>query len=1216
MGLVYRALDEQLKRDVAIKFVRLASGSSTRTLDRFQREAEAVARLQHPNIIQIFTYGSFQPQGQPRISYLVLEFAPGGTLTEKIAGNPQTPAEAAYVTQLLARAVHYAHEKGIIHRDLKPQNVLLTPSPKIADFGLARLTDDNQMLTAENARPGTPCNMSPEQVSGDFPIGPATDIYALGTILYELLTGRPPFKADSRSATLHLVQHERPLPPSRYARGISKDLDAICLKCLAKSPQERYASADQLADDLKAFLELRPTIARPRNIALRATLWTRRHPVPAVLLVIALTVACFWAASLRRYAVDTAQLKSQQATTTKEKEFAYQERESATQEKTEAVAAAEAAEKKRQHHRALSNYAALIQLAHDAWANHQLEPAQALVRGASPEFRGWEWNYLQRLCNDHVLQLDTKAHSLFYTPSGRQLVTVFGPEASVWDAETGRFLSSWKTPDADSKPSPYFPTTWTIKTWMRDGEKCYLIAGNDTNYQMLDVETWNVFHADERRVLSWTNGSPATGLFYDYRRLTPADYVLSAVKALKKLHLHGTQQTTLFDVPYDPSQLNAVAVDLYRMAKLGSKGELEIFSAGGSKRFTIPPQKPPIVKALLFGAENRFITLESEEIPGDSVDPFLEKKQQSGTLPSSVAVPDRQQPRAPLGPNRSRFQLTLRGAVDGKPLLTPVRLQSQANLYEAAFNADYVVISALGRNAEPLVEAFSTRDLTPVGPLHAQHELAPWARLANWQTSTRPFALDDAGLGLLAIGYPDGVIEVWNLKSSVLLRSISTPCQLGIRSLAFSPRGDRLAAIIDKGQVRVWSLSRGQNATVAATPVLRGAGWLGGRSPGIPVSFQWRNAESGRNVSVVGQWRAMADRVRLRCTNWQDHIGKPSGEVFRRLQMLSDKLALVGLDGSAWELPVSSQILSYIISMPDVPQPFAEAENEKRLTVAVIPNANTNRSLRSEGFTDYHLWPQSREDWGSLSVLSIDKADEAAPVTETTIKPESYIAAFAVSKSGDKVAFATTSQLSIYNALTGAEISTLPIESGRLACKLAFNAADDLLAIGFESGGVQVIRLQDSKTVLDEPAHQTPITLLRFSPKGTFLVSAGAPPYSEGADYELIKEAGPAKVWWPTEGKLHFEIPHARPVDDAVSFNSNETRIAVANHHQQLEIWETELGLRLLAFRGHCCAPSAVSFNPADDSMLVSAPKCHSFLYVWSAAEPREVPLEAITLPQ
>jgi WD40 repeat protein len=324
----------------------------------------------------------------------------------------------------------------------------------------------------------------------------------------------------------------------------------------------------------------------------------------------------------------------------------------------------------------------------------------------------------------------------------------------------------------------------------------------------------------------------------------------------------------------------------------------------------------------------------------------------------------------------------------------------------------------------------------------------------------------------------------------------------------------------------------------------------------------------------------------------------------------------VGLNGSAWELPVSSQILSYIISPLDEPRPFAEAENEKQLTVAVIPNADTTRSIRSEGFTDYHLWPSTREDWDSLRVLSINKADEAAPVTETTIKPEGYIAAFTVSKSCEKIAVATASQLSLYNALTGEKISELPIESGRLACKLAFNPADDLLAIGCESGDVQVIRLQDSKTVLNEPAHQTPITLLRFSPKGTFLVSAGAPPFSEGADHLLIKEAGPAKVWWPSDGKLHFEIPHARPVDEAVSFNSTETRIAVANHHQQLEIWETEIGLRLLAFRGHCCAPAAVSFNPSDDSMLVSAPKCHSFLYVWSAAEPSEVPLEAVTLPQ
>jgi hypothetical protein len=387
---------------------------------------------------------------------------------------------------------------------------------------------------------------------------------------------------------------------------------------------------------------------------------------------------------------------------------------------------------------------------------------------------------------------------------------------------------------------------------------------------------------------------------------------------------------------------------------------------------------------------------------------------------------------------------------------------------------------------------------------------------------------------------------------------------------------------------------------------------FGGKYAGIPVTFHWRPAEPGRDISVVGQWRVRSNPIRLALGNTRGYGGKSNTEQVSEFKA-GEELPLIGLHGAAWELPLSSQILSYVVSPPNSPFPIAQAETINRLTVATVPHADDTPIFSFDGFTDSHYWPRPRDKWQSLNILSIDKADLSAPVTETAISPKSYIAAFTVSSDGKQVALATGSEIQIHDAYSGSEVLRLALDNKAPACKLAFNPADDLLAAGFESGDVQVIRMKDQKTLIDEHAHETPITLLRFSPKGTYLVSAGAPPLDEDSKGRTRqrKEAGAAKVWRPNEGQLHFEIPHVRPLDEAVSFNSSESRIAVANHHQQLEIWETTLGTRLLAFRGHCCAPAAVAFNPTDDSMLVSAPNCHSYLYVWSAAESRDVPLEA-----
>jgi WD40 repeat protein len=277
MGVVYRAWQLRPRRVVALKMILAGDHAGPEALARFEVEAEAVARLQHPQIVPIYEVG--EHYGRP---YFTLEYLPGGSLERKLTGTPQPAGGAAELVETLARAMHHAHGQGIVHRDLKPANVLLSAdgTPKITDFGLAKLlAGGGGVQTQSGAILGTPSYMAPEQAGGKRQeIGPAVDVYALGAILYELLTGRPPFRGETPLETLHQVQAQEPVPPSRLQPRLPRDLTTICLKCLAKEPRKRYASAAALADDLHRFLANRPIQARRTGVPERAWRWCRRNP--------------------------------------------------------------------------------------------------------------------------------------------------------------------------------------------------------------------------------------------------------------------------------------------------------------------------------------------------------------------------------------------------------------------------------------------------------------------------------------------------------------------------------------------------------------------------------------------------------------------------------------------------------------------------------------------------------------------------------------------------------------------------------------------------------------------------------------------------------------------------------------------------------------------------------------------------------------------------
>ncbi|MCC7374375.1 MAG: serine/threonine protein kinase [Verrucomicrobiales bacterium] len=287
MGLVFKARQRRLKRWVAVKVVSGGALALPDFVKRFRTEAEAAAALDHPNIVPIYEVG--EAGGQPFFSMKLLE---GGTLVDRAHGTALPPAEAAALMVKVARAVHFAHQRGVLHRDIKPNNILLDTAgePYLTDFGLAKLVEQDSTLTHTIAVLGTPSYMSPEQARGEARIlTTAADVYGLGAVLYELLVGQPPFAGGTSLDTVRMVLEKEPKRPSALNPAVDRDLETICLKCLEKDPRHRYGSAEGLAEDLERWLNHEPIRARRASAVERLGKWVRRRPAIAALFGLALT---------------------------------------------------------------------------------------------------------------------------------------------------------------------------------------------------------------------------------------------------------------------------------------------------------------------------------------------------------------------------------------------------------------------------------------------------------------------------------------------------------------------------------------------------------------------------------------------------------------------------------------------------------------------------------------------------------------------------------------------------------------------------------------------------------------------------------------------------------------------------------------------------------------------------------------------------------------
>jgi WD40 repeat protein len=627
MGVVYKARQTALQRTVALKMILSGGHASDTDLARFRTEAESIARLQHPHIVQIHEIGVHD--GLP---YFSLEFCGGGNLDGKLAGKPLPARAAAALLEKLAHAVQAAHDKGVIHRDLKPANVLLAEdgTPKITDFGLAKKLISGLEgsalgpgLTQSGSIMGTPSYMAPEQAGGKSKeLGPACDVYALGAVLYECLTGRPPFLAATPLDTVLQVVSDEPVPPSRLNKKVPRDLETICLKCLEKDSRRRYPSAQTLAEDLQRFQAGEPIKARPAGLAERAVKWVRRRPLVAGLLAVVCLVtvvgviAFAWAFGQAIEGRDTA------------------------------LAALDQADKARRKAERLLFISQIAQ-AQKHLENNDLVNCQLALDGCPPDYHGRaEYGFLVNYTERKARILLSRAVLISISDDGKRLAWggssyTESPTIKVWDMEAGKQMLSLRSNNmvllalsADGKKFFFADGTGGIKEW-----------GVDTNKQTATLEGHAAFtglaavSADGKRLFSWSDktikvwdlvsGKAIRTIAHRSGNLV-TDYLAASRNGKRLISVgSGVDGTNIWDV--DTGRIIPTLTEEMRRSTFrsilsgdgkwlfsGKDSSIEVWNLeSGQKARTLPPHNGAITclalsgdgKWLLSGTRNGFVTL-------------------------------------------------------------------------------------------------------------------------------------------------------------------------------------------------------------------------------------------------------------------------------------------------------------------------------------------------------------------------------------------------------------------------------------------------------------------------------------------------------------------------------------------------------------------------------------------------------------------------------
>jgi WD40 repeat protein len=851
-GVVYLAADLLLHRQVALKVPRPEALFAPELRERFLREARAAAGLSHPNIVPVFDSGEVGA-----LWYLVSAYCPGGNLAAYLRGRSQPlPVRAAAgIVVVLADAVHQAHARGILHRDLKPGNVLLECAPdavpgaddlgavlRLADFGLAKFLEQEGAPAEDTprtgpARPGAPVQtgagavlgtpeyMAPEQAAGwTNLVGPATDVYGLGVLLYELLTGGPPFQGNDREDLLQRVVAEAPPSPRSLRRDVPRDLEAICLKCLGKNPAQRYATAAELAEDLRRFLVGEPTKARPAGAWQRAWKWARRRPAAALLLAVSAVAALGLLAGLAWHGVQVEQLNADLGVAL---ERARQERARAEGQRGLARRTA---------------YAAEIQLAGNLGEGGHLGLLGEVLHRQRPgpgeeDLRGFEWYYLWRRARGlvHLRGHRAGVHAVAFSPDGRLCGSGSEDgEVRVWDVATGLPHGGRHGLTVNVCSLAFSP----------DG-RLLAAGGNDT--QRGEVKVWDVAsgrllaeRADPRALTESVAFAPDGRTLAVGRGASDRSGVLllwDPEAGRERSVLRQTGLVTAVAFSPDGTSLAAAYHEQYPGGRPGFVLELWDPRAGRQKASWVARQW--MIRTLAFSPDGKTLiscgrdgTVKFWDVPAGRERVTLRAPEgfeglalspDGQTLVTVAGGPSRQGVvrRWDVAAGRERAGLFEPGcevaavafAPDGRTLALACS-DHLVRLWQPDAEADAVVLAAHPKEAWSVAFAPDGRTLASSSD---DHTVKLWDPATRQARATLPghgalvscvaFAPDGR---LLASGGYDRKVRLWDARSGKLQATLSDHTN-DVRCLAFAPDGQTLASAGKDGSIYRWDVSMGRS---------------------------------------------------------------------------------------------------------------------------------------------------------------------------------------------------------------------------------------------------------------------------------------------------------------------------------------------------------------------------------------------------------------------